>query len=289
MNAGKLILGTVQFGLDYGVNNTSGKPGQEAVNEILKHAYISGIICLDTAEAYGDAHEVIGRFHEAYPLMRFDIISKLPHQLDEDLKTKLARYLRQLKVDHLKGMLFHSYDTYNDNRSALKVLNSYKEKGTIEAIGVSIYTNAQMEDVINDENIDIIQLPFNLLDNLNLRKELLLKAKEKGKIIHTRSAFLQGLFFASLTKENKIIEDLKIELTQINNLSKEYNISIQKIALNYCLQQNLIDNVLIGVDNLSQLDQNLKDANFELPTHIIDEINTIVVKNADLLNPSLWN
>ena len=90
-------------------------------------------------------------------------------------------------------------------------------------------------------------------------------------------------------RDTKIIKALKSELILVNDISKEFDISIQKIALNYCLQQNLIDNVLIGVDNLNQLNQNLKDLNYELPQNIINEINTIVVRNVDLLNPSLWN
>lgn len=285
----KIVLGTVQFGLSYGINNTSGKPTQQTVNEILNTAYSSGIRCLDSAEAYGDAHEVIGRFHRENPNNIFDVITKLPHHIDGNLGEKIELYLKQLNITQLEGLLFHSCQTYKDNKQSIGLLNTYKRSGKVKYLGVSVYTNEQMEDVIEDQDIDIIQLPFNLFDNSNMRGDVLKKAKAKGKLIHTRSAFLQGLFFTSLQKESSIVQSLRNELSYIHQLSKQSHIPLQKIALNYCLQQPDIDNVLIGVDNLNQLKQNLGDADCSLTEEIIAEINKIHIKNVDLLNPSLWN
>lgn len=284
----KLILGTVQFGLNYGVNNTSGKPDQETVQKILSFAYDAGIRYLDTAEAYGDAHDVIGLFHEKNPTQVFDIITKLPHQIDENISTKVENYLEQLHVKQLYGLLFHSYQSYADNKESIQLLNKYKSAGKVKYIGVSVYTNTQMDEVINDDNIDIIQLPFNLFDNENLRGEILEKAKRQNKIIHSRSAFLQGLFFSTPEKKNKTAQALSEELNYINQISNRSKISVQKIALNYCLQQAHIDSVLIGVDNLSQLNQNVADADLSLSDMLINEINSIHIKDTDLLNPSLW-
>lgn len=285
----KIVLGTAQFGLTYGINNTSGKPNQEKVNEILATAYDSGICYLDTAEAYGDAHQVIGAFHKEHPDQIFHIITKLPHDLEGDVEQKIEKYLVELNVSQLHAILFHSYQTYRENKSILQLLNSYKKAGKIEYIGVSVYTNEQMEDVIEDDDVDLIQLPFNLFDNINLREDTLKKARMKGKIIHTRSAFLQGLFFTSLQTSNKIVLSLTAELEYIRKLSESYLVSLPKMALNYCLQQPYIDNVLIGVDNLEHLNQNLMDADYSLSQHLLNDINTIIVKDVTLLNPSLWN
>lgn len=285
----KLVLGTVQFGLNYGINNTSGKPGQQAVNEMLRAAYYAGIRCLDTAEAYGNAHEVIGAFHDNYPDQKFNIITKLPHHIDGSIAAKIEKYLAELNVNQLQGLLFHSYQTYADNKPALNLLDNYKRNNKVKYIGVSVYTNAQMADVMTDERIDIIQLPFNLFDNANQRGEILSEAKERGKTIHTRSAFLQGLFFTPVQSESKIAKLLADELSYIRQLSYNWSISLQQIALNYCIQNPGIDNVLIGVDNLSQLQQNLNDAGISLPQQLIIEIDKIKIQNVDLLNPSLWN
>ena len=56
----RLALGTAQFGLDYGINNKTGKVSEPAVALILAEAAKNGIECLDTAAAYGDSEDVIG-------------------------------------------------------------------------------------------------------------------------------------------------------------------------------------------------------------------------------------
>ena len=279
----KLILGTVQFGLNYGINNTQGKPEKENVFQILSYAHEIGIRYLDTAELYGNAHDLIGEFHKLNPSKKFEIITKFPHQFDNSLGEKINTYLSQLAVNHLHAILFHSFDSYVKHRSEL---NGKINKVT--KIGVSVYTNAQMEEVLNDANIDIIQLPFNLFDNIHLRGELLIKAKEKNKIIHTRSAFLQGLFFMKKDNSNKIRVKLEKELDLISDISLKYSISIGSLALNYCLRQPQIDGVLIGVDSLAQLKENIKYAEMNVSDEYMKEINAIKIDDIELLNPSLW-
>jgi aryl-alcohol dehydrogenase-like predicted oxidoreductase len=280
----KLILGTVQFGLNYGINNTQGKPAKEDVFKVLSYAYEKGIRYLDTAELYGDAHEIIGQFHILNPDKKFNIITKFPHEFNGELDSKISIYLNQLNVNNLSAILFHSFDSYKLHKSQI----SSKLTG-VEKIGVSIYTNEQMNEVIDDVNVDIIQLPFNLFDNINLRGELLKKAKTKNKIIHTRSAFLQGLFFMNKGNPNKIVVKLKKELEFITNLSERSSISVGSLALNYCLNQSDIDGVLIGVDSLEQLKENIAFLDNEIKTQYFCEIEMINIQNCDLLNPSLWN
>lgn len=285
----KLVLGTVQFGLNYGINNTSGKPSKEEVEQILCKAYDSGIGCLDSAEAYGDAHAVIGNFHSNNPDKKFDIITKMPHDLKGNLIEKIQTYMDDLNVKKLKSILFHSFETYKQFEDKLPLLNDYKHEGLFETIGVSVYTNAQIDDTLKNNFVDVIQLPFNLLDNANLRHSALKRAKNAGKTIHTRSAYLQGLFFMNPENSNSIFQSLGKEIIKLRNLAEQHNIPMQTLALSYCLEQQLIDNVLIGVDNVQQLNENLAVAEFQLPENAIAEINTIFVKNPDLLNPSLWN
>ena len=114
------------------------------------------------------------------------------------------------------------------------------------------------------------------------------KAKSKGKTIHTRSALLQGLFFKDANDQKDIVQKLKNELALLSEISKINNASISELALSYCLQQNNIDNVLVGVDSINQLMDNIKSVNYKLDSKTINKINTIKVQNLDLLNPSLW-
>ncbi len=279
----KLILGTVQFGLNYGVNNTQGKPERENVFQILSFAYKNGIRYLDTAELYGNSHDLIGEFHQLNPDKKFEIITKFPHDFNISLEDKISTYLDQLAVNHIHAILFHSFESYKTHKIEL-----IEKINNVDKIGVSVYTNEQMEVVINDSNIDIIQLPFNLLDNINLRGDLLKKAKEKNKIIHTRSAFLQGLFFMKKDSPNKIRAKLEKELNIIFDISLKYSISLGSLALNYCLRQPNIDGVLIGVDSLAQLKENISYAVSDISDEYVRDINTIRINDVELLNPSLW-
>jgi aryl-alcohol dehydrogenase-like predicted oxidoreductase len=288
MLSDKLILGTVQFGLKYGINNSQGKPEKESVFEILSYAYDNGIRYIDTAELYGNAHELIGEFHKSNPTKCFNIITKFPHHFQGSLDGKICNYLNQLNINHLEAILFHSFDSYLIHKSQLNDIVKLKNK-SIRYIGVSVYTNEQMNEVIDDINIDIIQIPFNLFDNLNLRGELLIKAKSNNKIIHTRSAFLQGLFFMTKDSSNSIRIKLENELDIVENISFKFSIPIGSIALNYCLMQANIDGVLIGVDSLEQLKENINFAENIIPNQYFDEINAIRINNIELINPTMWN
>ena len=288
----KLILGTVQFGLKYGINNTIGKPKKNEVLNLLKVAYSSGIRVLDTAEAYGNAHQLIGNYHKKQDnfKFKFKIITKFPHDIKHNLiKSKVLDYLDLMNVNTLDVMMFHSFDSFQSNYNSLNTLNELKSDGLINNIGVSVYTNAQLESLLNEDLITVVQLPFNLLDNFSVRGDLINKLKEKGKIIHTRSAFLQGLFFKQANDNNIIVRKLNNELILLHNIKSKLNCSMEELALSYCINQELVDNVIIGVDSMDQLNSNLKAITYKLPLEDQTDIDRINVKNLELLNPSLWN
>ena len=289
-NYTKIILGTVQMGLEYGINNKNGKTHFKESQKILKKAYISGINTLDTAEVYGDAHSVIGRFHEKNPSIKFKINTKIPNNTNlNQLEFKIENYLSELRVDHLETIMFHSFDSYVKNEEILTKLISLKNSGIIKNIGVSVYKNMEIENLLIDDSISVVQLPFNLLDNLNLKEGLFKKLREKNKFIHTRSAFLQGLFFKELNDKNKIVQQLKAELGWLKKLLLEYNCSIEQLAISYCFMNKEIDNVILGVDSVYQLSINLLAAKFNITKEILEKIHDIRIKDINLLNPSLWN
>lgn len=286
----KLILGTVQMGLDYGINNSSGKISLENSCMILSKAFELGIDTLDTAEAYGNAHQVIGNFHLSNPKIKFKVITKVPHDVvAAEIEQKIRTYINDLNVDCLEVLMFHSFDSYENNRSIIAVLNDLKNLGMIKHIGVSVYTNNQIEALLSDDDVTVVQMPFNLLDNESIRGDLMNKMKAKGKVIHTRSAFLQGLFFKEQFENNSISQKLSNELIAIKNISKKENTSISTLALSYCLNQKDIDQVLIGVDSVNQLIDNLKAVDYKMNHEALIKINALKVDNLDLLNPSLWN
>ncbi|RYU92902.1 aldo/keto reductase [Emticicia agri] len=284
----KIILGTVQMGIPYGINNKTGKISEEESHQILKYAYEAGIHTLDTAEAYGEAHAIIGSFHRENPDIRFKVITKLPHNFKGNIENTVKNYCEVLCVEQLEAIMFHSYTTFTQHTDSLDELVDLKSQNLIKLIGVSIYNNNEFEDLLNYAQIDLIQLPFNLLDNVSQKGNLLNIARENNKVIHSRSAFLQGIFFKDIEDPNPVVQALKKELQEIHTIATTENLEISSLALNYCLQIEAIDNVLIGVDSLNQLIENLTILGKPISSDSINRINKIVVADKNLLNPSLW-
>lgn len=283
----KLILGTVQFGLNYGINNSNGKPSESQVFEMLDFAYQNDIDTLDTADAYGDAIDIIGRYHKSRTHINFKINSKFQLR-DNLLSEKLDLSLKILDVKFINTYFFHDFKDYKNNNSIFETLNKFKIENKIKKIGISIYDNFQLQEVINDPRIDVIQLPYNLLDNYNIRGSLLEKAKKNKKEIQVRSVFLQGLFLKELNSIPKKINNLKPYLVKISEISNHFSISIDKLALQYALSEKNIDNVIIGSDNISQLKKNIKFSNEKLDITTLEEVNKIQVIETDLLFPYNW-
>ena len=280
ISSNKLILGTVQMGLNYGVNNSSGQVSLKDSFKILNYAFENGITTLDSAEAYGNAHEVIGKFHQENPNRKFKIITKLPKDINKQISKKVDTYLIDLNIDQIEVLMFHSYESYTNNIERFDLLKQLKINNKIKSIGVSVYTNDEIEKVLINDDVDVIQVPFNLLDNANLRESILIKAKSKGKKIHSRSALLQGLFFKKIDNNNTV-QSLKNELIKISDISKNSN--IPKV-FEVCANQKYIDNN--GDDSLSQLKENFKSV--KMSVRCVKSIEEIKVKNYNLLNPSLW-
>ena len=277
------------MGLDYGINNYSGKISIDESYKIFLKAHSSGITTLDTAEAYGNAHQIIGFFHNKYPDLKFQIVSKVPHDFQkQSLKDRVFEYLKELKINFLEVLMFHSFESFLHSSHAIDDLIDLKSSGYINHIGVSVYTNRQMEYLLKEDCISVVQLPFNLLDNISVRGDLINKLKSRGVIIHTRSAFLQGLFFKDINDENNIVKKLYSELTILNRIALENNCSMEELALSYCLHQTCIDNVVIGVDSINHLGANINAALYTIREDTLRLINDIKVEDLDLLNPSLW-
>lgn len=284
----RVVLGTVQFGLNYGINNKSGQPSENNVFEILQQAFESGIHILDSAAVYGNAQEIIGRFHKAKNIC-FDINTKFIATSPQELRTELAQSLDQLGVKKIHTYFYHRFEDYSKYPALLEELVKIKNEKQVGQIGVSIYTNDEFETVINDDIIDVIQIPFNLLDNAKQRGELLKKAKQKNKTIQARSVFLQGLFFADIQHLQAELLPLKPYLEKMHAVEKQSALPMEVLCLQYAASQPEIDEIIIGVDTKQQLLNNIHSLQAGLPGNIQQEIDAVDVKEINLLYPFNWN
>ena len=285
----KIILGTVQFGLDYGINNNNGKPNFNEVKSIFDYAYNNNINFLDTAEAYGNSHEIIGNYHEDSD-NKFQVTTKYCSarlDLPKNISDRINHHLKILNVNNLYCYMFHNYDDFKNYFNLFKLeLLELKNRGIIKKIGVSLHSNHNINDILENKEIDLIQLPYNLLDNKSKREKVFLKAREKGIEIHTRSTFLQGLFFKDLDTIKGRLGVLKKYLLELKRLVNKNEIN--SLALSYVCSNANIDGILLGVDSVSQLKNNLSCINDDKFKDIIENIDSINVKEENLLNPANW-
>jgi aryl-alcohol dehydrogenase-like predicted oxidoreductase len=197
--------------------------------------------------------------------------------------------IEQLHVSSLYGYMFHNYQDfrrlYKELESDLKTLRS---EGLINYLGVSVYTNDEAIEALDSGSIDFIQFPFNLLDNINQRGNIIEKAKAKNIEVHVRSVFLQGLFFKNPVTLPEKLAPLQKHLISIQTISSSLKKSLQELALQYVFGQPDVDRILIGVDNISQLDSNLQSVPGEVPEKLLNAVNSIEVQEKELLNPSNW-
>ena len=260
------------------------------IRSILNFAYLKGVSLLDTAEAYGDAQRIIGEYHKMNH-QKFNVITKFSpfrKDLSFDVIERVNNNLTTLNINSLYSYMFHSYKDYKEYfplfKNGLIKLQSQKK---IIKIGVSLHLNDEITEVLKNDDIGIIQLPFNLLDNSNKRKEILLEAKQKGVEIHTRSVFLQGLFFKDPNEISGDLLDIKEDLKMLNSLVLKENIN--DLAINYVYSKEYIDGILLGVDNIHQLKSNFDCLEFSKTKSLIAEIDKINITNKSMLNPVNWN
>ncbi|WP_445386349.1 aldo/keto reductase [Robiginitalea sp. IMCC44478] len=287
----QVVLGTVQFGLNYGINNKEGRPTKERVFEILNTSHSLGIGLLDSAEAYGNSLELIGDYHRAFPNRKFQVISKfneLIYKQSISLEQRVKDTLAMLSTSNLHAYMYHRFEMLKEFPNSYDELRELKEKGLIKKIGISVYSNEQLQEVLDGYDFDLIQLPFNVFDNHKRKGPQMKRAHDRGIEIHVRSAFLQGLFFKNVNELPKVLAPLRTDLMELHRISKEFGYSIGELSLKYILSMPYVDYIVIGVDSAQQIEQNIRDLNTVIPNQVMERIHAFDVKATHLLNPTNW-
>ena len=285
-NTDKLVLGTVQFGINYGINNTTGQVPLDEVCRILEIASEAGIKTLDTSSAYGESERVLG---EALKRSNkpFNIVSKYPKS-DIGVRETFQKSLSLLRIDGLYGYLVHHFEFYQEHPELFDEMTALKQEGKIQKVGFSLYNTEQLQYLLDRKvKFDILQFPYNIFDKQF--ENYMPKLVEQGVEIHTRSAFLQGLFFRDTKTLPEKLKPLKKFLDYLHLYCQNRGLSVEQLALGYVLANPYVKGALIGVDNHEQLEANLKAASLNLTEGDIDYIMNIDIIEDWLLSPVNWN
>ena len=285
----KLALGTVQFGMPYGISNQSGQVSRESGKAIIAHAKLSGIDTLDTAITYGESEACLGDMG----IDGFKVITKLPAMpkgtpdVDSWVQHQMQASLQRLKVKSVYALLLHHPDDLCGVKGDIlgHSLERLKLSGIVQKIGVSIYAPIELEYIVNTLSIDIVQVPFNLIDQRLYSSGWLERLYESGIEVHARSAFLQGLLLMSPVS---VPEKFKYWLPLLSNWHDWLSInqvSAAEACIGFVQSFPQISRVVVGVDNLDQLQQLIKASKIDLRR----DWPLIRSNDERLINPSSWN
>lgn len=280
----KIGLGTVQWGLDYGIANTHGIPSDEVLNSIFDLANKAGINMFDTATQYGEAEKRVGQFSN----LEHKIVTKIGNfSTNKCLNQQLDNSFNHLQRQNIYGCLFHNVDELINNTDLWRELLVYKEEGRINKIGYSLYEPQELIDLLEAGlHPDIVQFPYSILDRkFEPYFDLL---KKKGVEIHVRSVFLQGLYFKNPEQLSNKLLILKPVLSELQNISKQNNLDISELCLDFIRQNCKIDYAVIGVESEDQLREVSQVKNCNLNWDIILETLDSYNIKKELLNPSNW-
>ncbi|MCX6165448.1 MAG: aldo/keto reductase [Ignavibacteriae bacterium] len=282
----KLVLGTATFGLDYGINNASGKISGNNIFDILSFGNEKGIDTIDTASVYGDSEKNIGIVLND---LQFNIISKLPDCKSYDVRKYFFESLENLKQEKIFGYLIHSFDLYKKDKNIWKELIKLKAEGKVENIGFSLYYPEDIKTFLDDENFpDLIQVPYNVFDR---RFESYFSQLMKMNIeIHSRSVFLQGLVFKTIETLPEYFMKLNGKITLLNSISEKVKISISDLCLCFVLLNEYVNKVVIGVDNIEQLKKLIcAGSKIAKVKSVYNELLELKEDDENILLPFKWN
>lgn len=269
----EIAFGTVEIGIPYGIGVDSTKdmlPEHDAI-ELLNTALDNGINFFDTARMYGVSEEIIGK---AFKNRRNEIIicTKCCHLRNQQgelsmegetgkiILDSFTESLNALQTDFVDVFMLHQVDNeILENKEIADTFMKLKREGRIKATGISTYTVEETKKAIDLGIWDVIQLPFNLMDQR--QASLFEMAQQKGVGIVVRSILLKGILSDRGKNLHPALKNVENHIEKYGDLLNRYNLSLPELAIKFGLSFPEVSAVLVGLDKMAYLEQTLKAAN----------------------------
>lgn len=286
----KIIIGTANFGVDYGITNTKGKVNNFELNEIISAMKIIGIDKFDTAINYGDSQKVLGKSG----LESFHIDTKLPsipvdiNEIDGWINNQIESALTDLSLDQINRVYFHdSMQLLNDDiaSSAFASISKVKERGLIKEVGISIYDPMILDQLTNNIEFDAVQVPLNIFDRRIIDSGWLNKLSQKNINVISRSVFLQGLLLMDKESRPKYFSHWDELFNSYDDWIQHLNISRVEACLQFIFSISQIHGVIIGIDDANQLHE---ISNYLKPS-VLDFPDYLISNDEGLIDPNNWD
>lgn len=284
----RLALGTVQFGLAYGVANQRGQVGFLEAQRIIELARSNGVDTLDTAIAYGESESTLGKLD----LRGFNLITKLPalpHECKDTagwVESQLAGALERLNVPRVHGLMLHRPGQLleKEGQTLYRALEAMKNQGLVECIGLSIYDPLELNQLLFEMSFDLVQAPFNLLDRRLIDTGWLERLQASGTRLHVRSVFMQGLLLMAASERPPKFSRWNSLWISFDRWLEDENLTPLQACLRYAQSFDEIDRLVVGVESAEQLREIIEES-FGGALVLPENIHT---SDVDLLDPSRW-
>jgi aryl-alcohol dehydrogenase-like predicted oxidoreductase len=262
----RLMLGTAQLGMPYGIANKTGAPDYGQVLKIIAAAAEGGVNCLDTAASYGSSEETLGRALDELKLTdRMVVVTKVkpltprelqcPAMAGKAIEKSVNQSRRRLRMDLLPVVLFH----HESDAAYIESLMELKGRGWIGCAGVSCDNRPDNAcRLIDTTGVSALQLPANILDNRHMRSGVLGLAAERGKAIFIRSVYLQGLLVMPEPAIPAALQDIVPVRRKLEVVAQQAGLTLAELALRYMLSQEGVTAVLTGAESLAQVQENIR-------------------------------
>ena len=277
----RLALGTVQFGLDYGISNHDGQVSDEELDAIIALARQAGIDTLDTAQAYGNAEQRLGQ----RDITDFTLIDKLAPGLPlSDVKAALNNSLHWLGRKRLDGLLLHR--SQDASPALFKLLTDLQQQGAIGKLGISVYSPEELDTwSAAGYPLELVQLPANLLDQRFLRTGWLDKLVDMGCEIHVRSLFLQGLLLMQPAQRPDYFQRFATALERFDHWHPSVAPLGRALSIMTALPQ--VSRFVVGVCHAQELAAIVAASQVQHECYEAD-IAHLASMEQELINPGLW-
>jgi len=291
-----LVLGTVQFGLPYGIANKTGQSDQAMVVNIIRTAWNNGIREFDTAQDYGISESMLGiAFAKLGISAEAKVISKINPELDhcdpQVMAKALDASLESLGAPSLFGLMLHNEDLLCQWGNGIgDILQGFVALGKVKKLGVSVYSPKKALEALSIQGLDMIQVPSNILDRRFERQRVFESAAKKNIQVYIRSVFLQGLILMDSEDLPEHMFFAKPVLAKIKSLSHKLNLSRQELALGYLKQRIPEAKLIVGVDTPEQVMENVECWENKPITNLISLVSEYFDQlDEKILNPTLWS
>ncbi len=282
----EMSLGTVQLGMNYGIANNAGQPGEEQSFEMLEAALENGITSLDTARAYGNSEDVLGKFFARrggeIPFITTklcDIEGETAAEIENSIITTAETSLDKLGLTKVNCIMLHAAgDLFERGKLIASAMEGLIKKGYTDIVGASVYTAPELEKMFEYDVYTATQVPMSIFDQRLISCGMTDKLAQRGITVFVRSVFLQGLFFLDPEKitDPILVRHAVPKIRLLRECAESEGMSIAELAISYMRDVKGVSSLVLGADTAAQVKANA--AYFE--TKSISEKTSHIIRQA---------